>query len=190
MPVDISERLSEIIPILSFLRVLMSDQQKPGLSSGLFYASRKLISFCHSSGMVLVMFSLKSVLEGANTVWYLCREAEVVAGPFDSKQSAESHAIEIARANPDNAQVIFELLINATPLSVKEFLEAQLPNRSQSPEYSALKPYLVEMMHMLTMGGLAVIDHPITENSMIRRITDTGYEAYQLHLRSRALKRL
>lgn len=135
------------------------------------------------------MFSLKSALEGGNTVWYLFREAKVFAGPFDSKQSAESHAIEIAKANPDNAQLIFELLMNATPLLVRDFLEALLPNRSQTPEFSALKPNLVEMMHMLTMGGLAVIEQPITENSMIRGITDTGYEAYLLHLRARALKR-
>lgn len=36
MPVDISERLSEIIPILSFLRVLRSDHRKPGQCVGLF----------------------------------------------------------------------------------------------------------------------------------------------------------
>ena len=39
MPVDISERLSEIISILSFLRTLRIDPKKPGLVSG-FVVSR------------------------------------------------------------------------------------------------------------------------------------------------------
>jgi len=135
-----------------------------------------------------VMFTLKSLIQGSETVWYLCRDTEVISGPYDSRRSAESAALEFAKLNPDNAQVMFELLINATPLSVKDFLEAQMPGRSQTPEFQLLKPHLVEMMHMLTMSDLAVIDQPITENSIIRGLTQTGHEAYQLHLRARALK--
>ncbi|CAI8828153.1 hypothetical protein EMIT053CA3_240004 [Pseudomonas donghuensis] len=37
MPVDISERVSEIIPILSFLRVLRSDQRSPAIESGFLF---------------------------------------------------------------------------------------------------------------------------------------------------------
>ncbi|WP_448176610.1 hypothetical protein [Pseudomonas putida] len=38
MPVDISERLSEIISILSFLRVAEEWHQKPSQSAGFFYS--------------------------------------------------------------------------------------------------------------------------------------------------------
>lgn len=36
MSVDIGERVREIIAILSFLRVLRTDQEKPGLMPGFF----------------------------------------------------------------------------------------------------------------------------------------------------------
>jgi len=46
LPVDISERLSEIIPILSFLRVLRSDVQKPSHRAGFFF-ERVILNCLH-----------------------------------------------------------------------------------------------------------------------------------------------
>lgn len=43
MPVDISDRVREIIAILSFLRVFRSDLKKPGHCVGLFRSVSRLM---------------------------------------------------------------------------------------------------------------------------------------------------
>lgn len=131
--------------------------------------------------------------EGERPTWSVMQKGSVISGPHHSKEAASAEFQRIVSEQRkktidlhENMTGIYRIIGDNAPLTVAEYFKLSIGDQYNAPEFRVLVPYLLQMMNTLVLAGVASIDQPVTEHSMIHGITDQGWQSFELYMRDYA----